>query len=256
MRIALSVLAFAPALALAGSALDGTWKLRVSSMKASGRPDSRLVVDGTYSCASCVPALDKVPADGAFHTVSGHAYYDQIRVRVLGPQVLEVTTQRGGRPVSMTTYTVSPDGHTLTGQFTDSTGSMPATGSFIEKRVGPAPAGAHPASGEWLLHGLTEMNDAARLYTYAMTADGFSMKANGQSYTAKFDGQQYPVVGDPGGTRVVLRRIDDHTVHETDYRQGEVVDEVRLSASGNTLKMTDHNLAHGQTMTLIFDRQP
>jgi hypothetical protein len=100
------------------------------------------------------------------------------------------------------------------------------------------------------------MNEEARLYTYLMTADGFSMKSNGQGYEAKFDGKQYPVVGDPGGTRVVLRKIDEHTVHETDYRRGEVVDEVRLSVSGDTLKMTDHNLAHGQTMTLIFDRQP
>jgi hypothetical protein len=258
MRIALSLLAlaFAPALALAGSALDGTWKLRIGSMKATGRPDSRMVVDGTYSCSSCVPALENVPTDGAFHTVSGHAYYDEIRVRVLGPSVLEVTTQRGGHPVSMTTYTVSADGRTLTGRFTDSTGTMPATGSFIERRVGRAVAGAHPASGQWLLHGLKDMNDAARLFTYAMTVDGFSMRSNGQSYDAKFDGRKYPVIGDPGGTQVVLRRIDDHTVHETDYRQGEVVDEVRLSASGDTLRMTDHNVAHRQTTVMMLDRQP
>jgi hypothetical protein len=256
MRIAISALALLPAVALGASALDGTWKLRVGSMKATGRPDTRLIVNGTYSCTSCVPAIDGVPADGAFHAVKGHAYYDEIRISIRGPSEIAITTQRGGKPVAMTTYTVSPDGHTCTGRFTDYTGSTPASGSFTAKRVGHAPAGAHAASGSWLLQGLTEMNEAASVYTYLMSADGFSMKSNGQSYEAKFDGKQYPIAGDPGGTRVVLRKIDEHTVQETDYRMGEVVDEVRLSASGNILRMTDHNVAHGQTMTMTFDRQP
>ena len=256
MRIVISALALLPALAFGGSALDGTWKLRVGSMKAMGRPDSRLIVNGMYSCASCVPAIENVPADGAFHAVKGHAYYDDIRVSIKGPSEIEITTQRAGKPVSTTTYTVSADGHTARGRFTDYTGRAPASGSFTAKRVGHAPAGAHAASGSWLLQGLTEVNEAASVYTYLMSADGFSMKSNGQSYEAKFDGRQYPVVGDPGGTRVLLKKIDENTVHETDYRQGEVVDEVRLSASANTLKMTDRNVAHGQTMTMTFDRVP
>jgi len=256
MRIFISALALLPALALGASALDGTWKLRVGSMKAMGRPDSRLILDGMYSCASCVPAIDNVPADGAFHAVKGHAYYDDIRVSIKGPSEIEIATQRAGKPVSTTTYTVSADGHSVRGRFTDYTGRAPASGSFTAKRVGHAPAGAHAASGSWLLQGLTEVNEAASVYTYLMTADGFTMKSNGQSYEAKFDGRQYPILGDPGGTRVLLKKIDDHTVHETDYRQGEVVDEVRLSASGNTLRMTDRNVAHGQTMTMTFDRVP
>jgi hypothetical protein len=256
MRIAISALALLPAVALGASALDGSWKLRVGSMKATGRPDSRLIINGTYSCASCVPAIDGVPADGAYHRVAGHAYYDEIRVTIRGPSEIEITTQRDGRRVASTSYTVSADGHTCTGRFTDYTGSAPATGSFTAKRVGHAPAGAHAASGSWLLQGLTEVNEAASVYTYLMTADGFTMKSNGQSYEAKFDGRQYPIVGDPGGTRVLLKKIDDHTVHETDYRQGKLVDEVRLSASGNTLKMIERNVAHGQTMTMTFDRLP
>ena len=176
MRIAISALALLPALAFGGSALDGTWKLRVGSMKATGRPDSRLIVNGKYSCASCVPAIDKLPADGAFHPVSGHAYYDEIRVSIRGPNEIEVTTQRGGKPVAMTVYTVSADGHTSTGRFTDYTGTVPATGSFTARRVGQAPAGAHAASGSWLLQGLTEVNEAASVFTYQMSADGFSSR--------------------------------------------------------------------------------
>jgi len=47
-------------------------------------------------------------------------------------------------------------------------------------------------------------------------------------------------------------------VHETDYRQGKIVDEIDLvaAADGKSLLMTDKDLAHGQTTTLIFDKQP
>jgi len=256
MRIAIPALALLPAVALAGSPLDGTWKLRAGSVKTTGKPDSRVVVDGLYSCASCVPALEKVPADGTFHKVSGHAYYDAIRVRVVSASAIEITLQRGGRPAAMTTYTVSDDGHTIQGRFTDYSGTVPATGSFSERRVGAAPPGAHLTSGAWLIKGLADFNDAASVSSYRMTSDGFSMKMNGLSYDAKFDGKQYPVVGDPGGTLVTLKKINDHTVLEADYRQGRLVEEVRLSATGDTLKLTDRNVAHGQTMTMIFDRHP
>ena len=66
-----------------------------------------------------------------------------------------------------------------------------------------------------------------------MTADAFSMQSNGQSYSAKFDGKQYPVTGDPGNTQVVLKKIDDRTVEETDYRQGKVVDEIQIAAAAD-----------------------
>src|SRR4029077_4883706 len=104
---------------------------------------------------------------------------------------------------------------------------------------------------------MSDANDAMSTVNYAMTADAFSMQSNGQSYSAKFDGKQYPVAGDPGNTRVALRKLDDRTVEETDSRQGKVVDEIHLAAAadGKTVQMTDKDVAHGQTTTVIFDKQ-
>ena len=62
-----------------------------------------------------------------------------------------------------------------------------------------APAGAHAASGSWQQDKLSNANDALTTVSYEMTDDHFSMHANGQSYSAKFDGKEYPVEGDPGG---------------------------------------------------------
>ena len=81
--------------------------------------------------------------------------------------------------------------------------------------------------------------------------------SNGQSYNAKFDGKQYPVTGDPGNTQVVLKKINARTVEEIDYRQGKVVDEIQIAAAedGKTVMVADKDVAHGQTTTMIFDKQ-
>ena len=63
--------------------------------------------------------------------------------------------------------------------------------------------------------------------------------------------------GDAGNTQVVLKKVNDRTVEETDYRQGKLVDEIYLAAAadGKTVTMTDKDVAHGQTVTAVFDRQ-
>jgi hypothetical protein len=56
---------------------------------------------------------------------------------------------------------------------------------------------------------------------------------------------------------VTVKRVDDHTVVETDKRNGRVTDEVRLAAAkdGKTLEITDKDLVAGQTITLTLDKQ-
>jgi len=63
--------------------------------------------------------------------------------------------------------------------------------------------------------------------------------------TRSSTGKEYPIVGDPGHTRVSLKRLDDNTVEEIDHRQGKVVDEIRLAAAkdGKTVQVTDKDMA-------------
>jgi len=256
-RFVMSALLLAPAAALAASALDGTWKARMDSVKVTGKPDVYVIAAGTYSCASCDPPVDKLPADGAWHKLSGHAYYDELQVRIVDPHTVEVSQRQNGKTVGTSTMTVAADGKSFTGKFTSYQGTQPATGSFSEKRVAAGPPGSHALSGSWLQDQMSDANDALTIVTYAMTADAFSMQSNGQSYSAKFDGKQYPVTGDPGNTKVALKKLDERTVEETDYRQGKVVDEIHIAAAadGKTVHLTDKDVAHGQTTTVIFDKQ-
>jgi hypothetical protein len=245
-----------PATALAASAFDGTWKARVDSMKVTGKADEWALANGTYTCSSCDPVL-KVKADGSDQKVAGHDYYDSIAVKVVDKNTVEETRKRAGKVVNSMTMTVSADGNSVSGKFTDYNGEKPATGSFVEKRVGPGPAGSHAISGQWMQSSFGDANDAMTIVAYQMTSDGFSMNSNGQSYQAKFDGKQYPIAGDPGKTLVTLKKIDANTVLETDSRAGKVTDEVHIAAAkdGKSITLTDKDLVHGQTSTITLEKQ-
>jgi hypothetical protein len=57
---------------------------------------------------------------------------------------------------------------------------------------------------------------------------------------------------------VTLKKVDDNTVDETDYRLGKVTDEIHLAAAkdGKSIDVTDKDVQHGQTTTYTLDKQP
>lgn len=256
MKTILPALLLLPAVALAGSAFDGTWKQNVSSLKVTGKADQFQVLDGEYTCSSCVPEI-KAKADGSDQKVTGHPYYDTVAVTVVSPSSIHIIEKLGGKQTLSLTYNVSTDGKTLTGKFQDYTGTQMATGSFAETRRAKGPPGSHPVSGSWQPEALSDANEAARTYGYQMTNDQFSMQWNGQSYNAKFDGKEYPVHGDPGKTVVTLKKLDDYNVQETDSRSGKVTDEIHLAAAkdGKTIEVTDNDVIHHQIATFTLDKQ-
>jgi hypothetical protein len=257
MKLVISaVLLLGSAVALADSPFDGTWKLKPDSMKVTGKADHFQVLDGVYTCGSCVPEV-KVKADGTDQPVSGHDYYDSVAVVVSSPSAIQVIEKKAGKPAVTVTYAVSTDGKTLNGKFQDYSGTQVATGSFTETRRAAGPPGSHAVSGSWQPESTSNTNDAASTVAYQMSNDHFSMHWNGQSYNAKFDGKEYPVQNDPGGTMVRVKRIDDLTVDETDIRQGKVNDDVRIVASkdGKTLGVTDNDVIHHQITTYTLEKQ-
>ena len=50
-----------PALAFAQSDFNGTWKVNLNKSKLSTKPDVYLLIDGTYTCKTCVPELVVFP---------------------------------------------------------------------------------------------------------------------------------------------------------------------------------------------------
>ena len=256
MRIVIAALLLLPGAALAGSAFDGTWKLRPDSAKVTGKADQFQILDGMYTCSSCVPQI-KVKADGSDQKVEGHDYYDTVAVTVVSPSTIHMVRKKAGKLAASVNYEVSTDGNTLTIKFQDYTGGQTATGTFNETRRAAGPPGSHRASGSWQPGALQDANEAVRTYAYQMTNDQFSMHWNGQSYNAKFDGNEYPVHGDPGKTMVTVRRVDERTVEQTDHRQSKVTDKIRLAAAsdGKSIEVTDNDVIHQQVTTYTLQKQ-
>jgi hypothetical protein len=256
MRIVIAALLLLPGAAFADSAFDGKWVMHTDSVKVTGKANRFQVLEGVYSCSSCVPEI-KVKADGSDQKVEGHAYYDTVAVTLVSPSSIHIVEKNGGKLVATINYDVATNGNTLTGRFQDFTGSQVATGTFSETRRAAGPPGSHRVSGSWQPAALHEANPAALTYAYQMTNDQFSMHWNGQSYNARFDGKEYPIHGDPGNTTVRVMRINDRTVDETNHRQGRVTNEIRLAAAGDgkTIEVTDNDVVRHQITTYTLDKQ-
>jgi hypothetical protein len=229
---ALLVSAFATGPALAASPLDGTWKADLASVKWPSKPDVYVIRDGLYTCSSCVPRVS-VKADGAFHPVSGHAYYDEQAVKIVDARSVTFALRKGGRAMNEATDIVSADGRTMTYTFRDtsSPNGKIVTGSGTEERVGRPVPGAHALSGSWRNTSMGDMTDAGLII--AMRTEGNFVHLStptGISYSARLGGPAVPVNGDPAHTMASLKRTNARTYVETDTRGGKVVQIVTMTA--------------------------
>jgi hypothetical protein len=241
-----------PAAASAQGPLDGTWKIDVASAKFPEKPEQYLLADGRYTCSTCVPKVD-VKADGTDQQITGSKYRDTVAVTMVNDRTVRFTSKKDGKVVSEGTSTVAADGKTLTEEFTSyPPAGEPVKGKIVSERVDKGPAGAHALSGSWKATKAADFSDAAMTVTFKSTADGLSMSSpTGESYDAKFDGKDYPIKGDRGGSMVSIRKIDDRTVEETVKRDGKVVGVARMTVSpdGQTLNFKYDNKERGTTMT-------
>ncbi len=257
MKKWVALLLLMPALAVAKSPFDGTWKTRPDSIQVTGKPDVYDLSNGVYDCSSCVPPF-KIKADGTFQPVPDHDYTDQEAVKITGPASIEITDKKAGKLMSTSSLTVSPDGSKLTGKFTGYMGEKPFSQSFTAKRVGPGAAGAHPISGSWQQDTVADMSDTGTMVTLESTPGGLKMTWNGQTTDAKFDGKEYPQVGDPGKTMVSLKKLSDTQIEETDRRRGKVFDVIvyTVAADGKTMHVVDTDPQHGTKTSYVMVRQP
>jgi hypothetical protein len=246
-----------PAIAIAKSPFDGSWKTRLDSIRFSGKPQVYEISNGIYDCRSCVPPF-KIKADGSEQPVPEHDYLDHEAVKVLSASSIQITDKKAGKVMFTLTQSLSADGSKLTGNFTSYVGEKPVTGGFTDKRVAPGAPGAHAISGTWMQDSLADMPDAARTVTLQSTPNGLRMMWNGQTTDAKFDGKEYPTVGDPGKTMVTLKRLSDTQFEETDRRHGTVFDIIvwTVAEDGKTINSVDTDPAHGTRTTSILEKQP
>ena len=245
-----------PVLAMAQSAFDGTWKVNMNKVEFPKKPDMFLLQNGMYDCKTCTPPYN-IKADGTDQSVSGHPYFDSVAIKVVSDHEIEETDKKNGKVVSTSTTTVSADGKTLTFAFSDSSntnGGPPVTGKGEATRVAKGPAGSNAISGSWRTTKMESLSDNATTWTYKVSGDEITMtNPTGQSYSAKLNGSDAPMKGDPGITSVSVKMMGKDMLEETDKRDGKVIGvfKMTVAADGKTAKASfDDKL---QNRTTDFD---
>lgn len=208
----------------AATAIDGTWKVDLSSAKFEEEPIVYLLKNGTYSCSTCVPPLTVV-ADGAFHAVADRPYFDSMSVNTVDDRTVTLVRKKGDRVVNETTLVVSPDGKSLAFNFknTSSPDTPPVTGKGVETRVAASPPGSHAISGSWKTAKYDNISDEGLTFSYRLDGDTLNMNSAGESYVAKLDGSDAPIKGDTAGTVVSVERLAPNSFRETFKRNGKPV---------------------------------
>jgi hypothetical protein len=257
MKIQIALALLIPTAAFAASPVDGTWKTDPTTMTIKSKPNVYKLKDGMYTCSSCTPSYT-VKADGTDQPVKGRSYADMIAVTVTDASNVTISGKLGGKPSFTNTLSVSPDGKTLTSSFKQVTaGTEPVTGTAVGTRKGSAKPG-EGITGKWEFNTpATGMTDTQLTVMYATSADGISMKWNGQAYDAKFDGKQVPISNDPGNTMASLKKVSDHEFIETDYRMGKKVEvtDVKISADGKTAMVLDKDLRNDTVTKYTMNKQ-
>jgi len=248
-----------PALASAQSPLNGTWKTDMSKVDFSKKPDVYVLKDGMYSCTTCTPPYN-VKADGSDQKITGDPYRDTIAFKVINDHEIEETDKKNGKVVGTSKITLSPDGNTLKFEFTDSsnTSGAPVTGKGEATRVAKGPAGSAPISGSWRMAKMDSLSDNAVTVTYKVSGDEITMtNPTGQSYTAKLDGSDAPMKGDPGVTSVSVKMMGKNTLEETDKRDGKVIGvfKATVQPDGKTINATYDDKQSGRTTKWTMAKQ-
>ena len=238
-----------PTLAMAQSAFNGTWKIDMNKVDFPKKPDEYLLQNGMYECKTCAPPY-KIKADGSDQSVTGHPYFDSVAIKVVSDHEIEETDKKAGKVVATSTSTVSADDKTMTSSFSDSSntnGGPPVTGKAEATRVAKGPAGSNAISGSWRKTKVESLSDNATVWTYKVSGDEITMtNPTGQSYTAKLNGGDAPMKGDPGVSSVSVKMIGKDTLEETDKRDGKVIGvfKMTVASDGKTAKASFDDKLH------------
>ena len=236
--------------AAAEGPLDGRWVIDAARDEYAGKPIARLLKDGVFRCASCVSDY-RVPADGSFHPITGQDC-DAVAVRALDGRAMELRCAKRGRLVETLVERVSADGRTLDYRMTNvaAPNGRPQVQEGRRERVGAAPAGAHPVSGEWRpLAGAAVSADALTLTIRTEGELVSIVQPTGQRVAARLGGPPAPVQGDGAGRAVRVERAGPRAIRMTTLIAGEPVAGSTLTAAedGRTLLIEWKDLKLGQT---------
>jgi len=244
-----------PLLGYGQSQFDGTWKIDASTLQVPQKKDSYLLQNGMFECKACMPPF-RIRADGTDQeTPDGNT----ASLRIVDDRHVEETRKKDGKVVGTAKVGISPDGKTMTVNWTDSSqpGSEPQTGTLTAKRIAAAPAGTHLLSGSWLEENEKASEDQEQ-WTFQVHNGEITMtEPDGQTYTAKLDGTEAPVKGNPDANSVSVRLLGKNRLQEIFKSDGKVVqvNTIAVSADGKSVHWVGEYKMQGRTAKFVARKQ-
>lgn len=224
----------------------GTWVGQTDSLQ-DDEVRNYVIADGTYTCNHCTPAYS-VAASGEFESVDRPGA-DGVKVAVVDDKTVEFAVRLGEKELNQSTWTVSEDGTTMTVASTDMSGETPVTSTTTMTRVSAGPDGSHAASGEWKFAGLSDMEEAARTFTFSIDGDKLTQTGRDGSMTMTIGGEAVTPEWSTTGAATAVEKISDTAYKFTTTLNGEVVGTTEMSVEGDTLTGTSSDPRSGSTST-------
>jgi|SRR5215468_12474219 len=237
------------------SPFDGSWVNKIGERLPEG-PLSYSLSGETFRCSCAIGDIEIKP-DGDDHKTGETAYWDTLNVQAVDAHTVVLIAKKIGRTMFTEIDSVSQDGNTLTQMVKDTTEAETVTIKTQSRRVEAGPASSHTISGTWKAFKASRSLNGS-LIKYKCTKDSFSAETPlGERYTAKFDGNFYPVEDDPGHTMVSAKLLNTRTVELTSKRNGKIVSIARLTVApdGNSIHAILENPESGGKTAFDFEKQ-
>jgi hypothetical protein len=256
-KLVASVMLFLPAALFAQSPFDGTWKVNLDASKPSPEPLVLSVSNGIYDCTSCVPAVH-VKADGSDQPVTGLSHVTAA-VNEIDSHTITIVVKKDGKTVSEQTRTASEDERTLHVKVTvyPPQSAKPSIEETTSERIRNPVPGANTTSGSWKTRKM-DGSEGLLLVTYKESAGELSESTpTGSSWTAKYDGEYYPVKGSYHADSVSLKKMKDRTIELSFKAGGNIVrvNTITISSDGRIMTIVSESKLSGRVSTWVATRQ-
>jgi len=231
----------------ADNPFTGKWKMNPAKSRLTDQMKVEAAGPNKYNMIFSGDNVETVVADG---TDQPGLYGSTLAVSVDAPDSWKVVRKNNGKVTIIGLWKVSPDGKTLTDNFT----GFRADGTtsnlhYIYQRT----------AGTWESVE-TDVNSKYEIEIQRFEGDGLSfINASAQmTQSLKFDGKDYAASGKvPEGLASSGRRISEHAVERTDKIKGKTLytQQIEVSPDGKTLTVTAHIPGQDKPNIQVFDRE-
>jgi len=253
-KLAIVMCLFVSSLSAATDPFVGKWKLNQSKSKMTGEQAKVEDLGGNKFTITFGEISDTLVADGTDQPVH---FGRTESITQNGPNTWKIVSKKDGRTLETDTWTLSPDGRSLSIAFS---GTRPDGSTFNDHLAARRIAGTSGFAGTWET---TSINIASpdEFDFQPFESDGLSFVTPAESDTLsmKFDDKDYSETGPnvaPGSVSSG-HRVNEHTLEVTDKVQGQVMDttQFKVSADGKTLTLTVHEKGQSKPLVFIYEKQ-